>query len=277
MRALAGFCRPQEAGQLAGRLSWAASAVWGRAARCYLAPIYWHAHGSETRVSARLRRALVWWLEFLAAHPRRMVLLHAPERPRVLLYTDATGHGRMAWCICEYGEKRFAAVDAPTELRKWVVHRKTQASPRTELRWPEGRGGEHRRLRSGRDLGISCGDRWAGRDPPRRGGRRGPPLLTPPRVSLQAAPAGCGFSARDPPRAQVHLFVNSAVALGTILRGSSRRGLGRCPDVREVRSRAYVGSEIGMIWSPTCGSVLPRRDWVRDAPQARWRGQFRRE
>ena len=141
MRALAGFCRPQEAGQLTGRLSWAASAVWGRAARCYLAPIYWHAHGSETRVSARLRRALVWWLEFLAAHPRRMVLLHAPERPRVLLYTDATGHGRMAWCICEYGEKRFAAVDAPTELRKWVVHRKTQASPRTELRWPEGRGG----------------------------------------------------------------------------------------------------------------------------------------
>ena len=33
-------------------------------------------------------------------------------------------------------------------------------------------------------------------------------------------------SARDPPRAQVHLFVDSAVALGTILRGSSRRGLG---------------------------------------------------
>ena len=109
------------------------------------------------------------------------------------------------------------------------------------------------------------------------GDAEAPPLLTPPRVSLQAAPAGCGFSARDPPRAQVHLFVDSAVALGTILRGSSRRGLGRCPYVREVRSRAYVGSEIGMIWSPTCGSVLPRRDWVRDAPQARWRGRFRRE
>ncbi len=50
----------------------------------------------------------------------------AQERPRVLLYTDATGGGEMAWVAMTPWGRVWAAAPAPQSLRRWVLRRKTQ-------------------------------------------------------------------------------------------------------------------------------------------------------
>ncbi len=90
-----GWLPPSRAAKLAGKLSFGACAVFGRSARCFLVPLFAHAHQSRWVVSRRLRAALEWWARFLPCVPRRVVpLWPVPHRERVILYTDATGSGR---------------------------------------------------------------------------------------------------------------------------------------------------------------------------------------
>ena len=108
----AGRMSPAAASKLAGRLGWGSSAVFGRGtlwpprannaragaaagARVYLAPLFWHAQQRGWRLESRLRKALEWWLRFLRSAPERAVPLRVvPNRPRYLVYSDATGGGR---------------------------------------------------------------------------------------------------------------------------------------------------------------------------------------
>ena len=90
-----GRLAPSKAAKLAGKLSWGASAVFGHGCRCFLAPLYHHAHQKQWELSRRAKAALRWWAEFLPKAPQCRIPL-GPEapRPRVLVYSDATGGGR---------------------------------------------------------------------------------------------------------------------------------------------------------------------------------------
>jgi hypothetical protein len=117
---------PAQASKLAGKLSWGATAVFGRGARVYLAPLFFQATGSSSVVAGRLERALFWWLSYLEATPLRIINLKQVERSRLLLYTDATGEGVIAW-VAEYGDRReFASTIVPSALRKWACFRLNQ-------------------------------------------------------------------------------------------------------------------------------------------------------
>ena len=83
---------PADAAKLAGKLGWGASAVFGRGARVYLAPLFHWSTGQRTILTARLKRTLEWWQSFLAA--QRSVPLRWRAKPRILVYSDATGGGR---------------------------------------------------------------------------------------------------------------------------------------------------------------------------------------
>ena len=89
-----GQLSPAGAAKLAGKLGWGASAVFGRGARVYLAPLFHWSTGRRTVLTTRLRRTLEWWLRFLAATPQRHVPLRWRAKQRVLVYSDATGGGR---------------------------------------------------------------------------------------------------------------------------------------------------------------------------------------
>lgn len=89
-----GQLSPAGAAKLAGKLGWGASAVFGRGARVYLAPLFHWSTGKRTVLTTRLRRTLEWWLRFLAATPQRHVPLRWRAKQRVLVYSDATGGGR---------------------------------------------------------------------------------------------------------------------------------------------------------------------------------------
>ena len=49
-----------------------------------------------------------------------------PKRERCILYTDATGQGRMAWVIHCPGLKAWAAADVPAAAKQWAIYRKNQ-------------------------------------------------------------------------------------------------------------------------------------------------------
>ncbi|CAK0856202.1 unnamed protein product, partial [Prorocentrum cordatum] len=88
-----GQLSPAGAAKLAGMLGRGASAVFGRGARVYLAPLFHWSTGGRALLNTRLRRALEWWLRFLAAAPQRHVPLRWRAKQRVLFYSDATGGG----------------------------------------------------------------------------------------------------------------------------------------------------------------------------------------
>ena len=117
---------PARALKLAGKLSWGATAVFGRGARVYLAAIYYHGSGNQSRLSLRTKLCLQWWLRFLEQPPSRSVPVMRPQRERCILYTDATGQGRMAWVILAPGLKAWAAADVPTAAKQWALYRKNQ-------------------------------------------------------------------------------------------------------------------------------------------------------
>ena len=121
-----GGVSPAAAGKLAGSLSWGASSVFGRGARVYLAPLYWHAHRRRWAISGRLRLALIWWVRYLAATPVRVIPVVRTWRERVVVYTDATGGGNVAWVIDAPWGRTWAAASVPRALRRWVLPRRTQ-------------------------------------------------------------------------------------------------------------------------------------------------------
>jgi len=166
---------PSQASKLAGKLSWGATAVFGRGARVFLAPLFHHAARSTSAISGRLKRSLRWWLRYLESVPIRLISLKAIERRKLLIYTDATGAGVMAW-VAEYGtRKQFSNVAVPPALRRWVCHRQNQIAT-WEL------------------VAAVCG-LWV--------------FLTGPGQVQDGT--------------EIHLFVDNNVALGTLLRGSSRQ------------------------------------------------------
>ena len=108
-----GRLAPSRASKLAGKLSWGGSAVFGRGCRCYLAPLYRHAHQKGWRLDARTKAALQWWARFLPCAPRKVIPLGpAAPRPRVILYSDATGRGRRARARASTGRANERAPQA---------------------------------------------------------------------------------------------------------------------------------------------------------------------
>ena len=117
---------PAHAQKLAGRLSWGATAVFGKGARVYLAPLFRHSAGRSTRISKRLCCALLWWQRFLNSQPSRAVPLSPSVKPRLVVYTDASGAGVLAWVAVLAGRKFFASVPVPGWLARWACPRQQQ-------------------------------------------------------------------------------------------------------------------------------------------------------
>ena len=167
---------PSQARKLAGKLSWGASYVFGRGARVYLAPLFYHASRSSRCLSKRLQATLKWWLRFLENVPVRQIP-SSPVPPVVLtLYTDATGDGTLAWVAEGLSKRVFSRGFVPGPLRRWVHYRRQQIAT------------------------------W----------------------ELVAALCAVWYFLRSPARLsachlQINLFLDSNVALGTLLRGTSRQ------------------------------------------------------
>jgi hypothetical protein len=68
---------------------------------------------------------------FIEARPVRSIPLRSGDqiRKRVLVYTDATGRGTMAYVIKGPGCQVFASAEAPAGLRSWLQPRETQVGP----------------------------------------------------------------------------------------------------------------------------------------------------
>ena len=167
---------PSSARKLAGKLSWGASALFGRGARVYLAPLFRHASKNTTVLSRRLRQALEWWLRFLGAVPDRTVPFAPRVKETVTLYVDATGDGHLAWVAAVGAHREWSAAVVPKTLRRWVCWRRTQIAT-----W---------------ELVAALCAVWS--------------FLRQPRVCSDHG-------------VQINVFIDSAVALGTLLRGSSRQ------------------------------------------------------
>ena len=123
-----GCLAPAEASKLAGRLSWGATAVFGRGARVFLAPLFWHSHGRKSAVSARVCHALRWWERFLSSSPSAFVRYNQPSLQRCILYTDATGGGKLAMVLQTPFERIWAATQIPHEAWAWARPRRTQVT-----------------------------------------------------------------------------------------------------------------------------------------------------
>ena len=100
--------------------------VFGRSARVYLAPLFHHSTCGRSRISRRLRRALEWWERFLKCTPKRAVPFNPQVLPKLVLYTDATGAGSLAWTLVIGERKEFARAWVPRWLRRWAKPRKQQ-------------------------------------------------------------------------------------------------------------------------------------------------------
>jgi hypothetical protein len=65
------YLRPAEARRLAGRLTWARGAAFGKGARAYLAALHWQAHRRAGSLTTRVWTALRWWDCFLREVPQK--------------------------------------------------------------------------------------------------------------------------------------------------------------------------------------------------------------
>ena len=171
-----GRMRPSQARKLAGKLSWGSSFVFGRGARVYLAPLFFHAAGRSWHLARRLRAALEWWLRFLSAVPERRIPASPLPTVCLTLYADATGHGAVAWVAVCSGQRLFARCVVPVGLRRWVHRRRQQVAT-----W---------------ELVAALSAVWYFLESPARVG-------------------ACNL--------QINLFIDSNVAVGTLLRGTSRQ------------------------------------------------------
>ena len=167
---------PSQARKLAGKLSWGASYVFGRGARVYLVPLFYHASRSSRCLSKRLQATLKWWLCFLESVPVRRIPSSPVPSVVLTLYADATGCGTVAWVAMGLSKRVFSREFVPEPLRQWVQQRQQQIAT------------------------------W------------------------ELVPALCAvwYFLRSPARLsachlQINLFIDSNVALDTLLRGTSRQ------------------------------------------------------
>ena len=120
------------AAKLAGRLLFARSAWFGRVGSAQLRRIFNRAHGNgSSTLSASLRRVLLWWKAMLSNHAFHLqVKLTYDERRPILMYTDATGNGRMGYAC--YGSNGilmcWSMLRAPPLVGAILRRRKTQVT-----------------------------------------------------------------------------------------------------------------------------------------------------
>ena len=62
----------------------------------------------------------------VATVPVRIISLRTVQRERLVLYTDATGAGNLAWSADLRGERTYARAVVPRWLRRWACHRQNQ-------------------------------------------------------------------------------------------------------------------------------------------------------
>ena len=121
-----------EASKLAGKLLFARSAWCGRVGNAQLRRLFQRAHGNgSSSLNEPLRRVLVWWRAMLQHQAFDMkVKLQPDQRKPVLLYTDATGKGRMGYAMydCDGVLRTWSMIKTPLLCAAALHKRKTQVT-----------------------------------------------------------------------------------------------------------------------------------------------------
>ena len=110
-------CRAGAASKLAGALSWAATHQFRRMGRAMLRPIFAHSQGSDARLTADLRSALLWWEEVLARDvSEKRPWRGAADKPVVVL-SDARGDpARIAAVVAIDGRLEYTDLAPPAAI-----------------------------------------------------------------------------------------------------------------------------------------------------------------
>ena len=127
----ANLLRPGEASKLAGRLSFAQQAVFGRVGRAQLRPLFRRAHSKHTCLTSELRRTVTWWVRLLQAGVCSAKFPLSDEGPSpALLYTDAVGGGRMGMALysAEGRLLKWSALTPSKRLHATLLPRKNQVN-----------------------------------------------------------------------------------------------------------------------------------------------------
>ncbi len=124
----------RDAARLAGRLNFAAGTCFGRSGRGFIRPIYArqysHVHNDST-LTDDLRHSLHWWHAFLTTQDlHRLIHLNSPQRPVLLVYTDATGSGDLGFATYKNTTHchDWAATSTPPALNDLLLPRETQVN-----------------------------------------------------------------------------------------------------------------------------------------------------
>ena len=90
-----GHLTPSAAQTLAGKLSWACGALFGRVGRSYIASVFSRAYarGSNTKIGDELKESLEWWLEALQRLEWVRDLAPFQKFAKFIIYTDASEVG----------------------------------------------------------------------------------------------------------------------------------------------------------------------------------------
>ena len=118
------------ASKLAGRLTFAGQSIFGRVGRAHVRPIYDRIYTGHSALDPALRHSLLWWIELLQTTAyRRTAPLQEATRPAIVIYTDATGDGRIGSAIYRNGELlNWSASKVPPELDDVIHQRQTQVN-----------------------------------------------------------------------------------------------------------------------------------------------------
>ena len=120
-----------DASQLHGRLAFGAQRVFARVGRAALRPICWQQRGGgSTRLTARVRSALLWWQDFLASSPEASLAWRGScsAVADFLMYTDAenTGHIGVVLVSVASGECWYSDDVVPKCIQSNLLPRRTQ-------------------------------------------------------------------------------------------------------------------------------------------------------
>ena len=124
---------PAEATKVSGKLQWTASDIFQQCAKAALRVIIRRqsAQSGNHRLTARLRYAIKWFIALISNGITRFVsfdrlCLPAPA-PRIIVYSDADGHGNFAAvAVFSDGRTLFARHFFPRNRRRRLVRRSTQ-------------------------------------------------------------------------------------------------------------------------------------------------------
>ena len=127
---------PSEAGSLWGKLSHAATQMFGTYGRAQLAPFVWRQHEDRSNMNLQLEASLVWWLQHLDAYIPRVVQSCLRTRGVVVSYSDGedaeAGVGVAVW---HYHQSRPVAafLHLPRQIRLLWSNARAQALPSEQL------------------------------------------------------------------------------------------------------------------------------------------------